>query len=115
MTELGRHNFVVEPHRRVKFKQGDLIGVYFPSQNPIPFTKGQTNCSHPTLYAHNIKTLNIGKIYAFRGKESGWNPCRIYSLYAEIVNTSKSFSLLRLESFNYILLFKIFPECMDME
>jgi hypothetical protein len=85
---LGSQDFLVPPDKRIKFHEGDLMGVYFPQQMPISFNKHDSNCSNPTLYVHDITNPVKWKAYAFRTHESGWNPCRIYSIYAVILNMS---------------------------
>ncbi len=84
----GIQNVVVSQDRRITFKEGDLIGVYFPSINPIPFSKNSSNCSSPILYLHKTRP-HLGRSYPFRQRQDGWNPCRIYSIHLQISNESK--------------------------
>ncbi len=88
VSTLGIQNVVLLPKSRIPFQEGDLIGVYFPSLNPIPFSKRSAECLQPILYLH-LTHPQLERTYPFRAREAGWNPCRIYSIHLRISNSSK--------------------------
>ena len=93
ISATGIQNVVVSPNSRIPFEEGDVIGVYFPSVNPIPFSKRTSNCSGPILYLH-MTHPQLRRTYPFREREDGWNPCRVYSIHLQISNSSKCHSTL---------------------
>ena len=88
ISATGIQNVVVSPNSRIPFEEGDVIGVYFPSVNPIPFSKRTSNCSGPILYLH-MTHPQLSRTYPFREREDGWNPCRVYSIHLQISNSSR--------------------------
>ena len=92
ISSTGIQNVVVSPSSRIPFEEGDVIGVYFPTLNPIPFSKRTSNCSGPLLYLH-MTHPQLRRSYPFREKEDGWNPCRIYSIHLQFSNSSKCYSV----------------------
>ncbi len=91
ISSTGIQNVVVSPGDRIPFEEGDVIGVYFPSLNPIPFSKRTSSCSAPILYLHMTRP-KLRKTYPFRERQDGWNPCRVYSIHLQISNTSEYLS-----------------------
>ena len=69
----------------IEVEDGDVIGFFFPGQSIIPFD-GSECYSRRTLYVKNPSrsSVKVGAYYTFRKKISGWNPCRNYSIVAQI-------------------------------
>lgn len=91
ISQPGSKHFVVPVKDQVHFRQGDLIGMYFEGANPIPFSKGPDyGCTAGAMYVQKPCDFSVCNSYVFRHKQDGWNPCRVYSISAHIVNQSKS-------------------------
>ena len=81
VTHTGVSHWMVTDDQQITFDLGDMIGLYFEDENPIPFSKHTANnCSHPTLFVREHGIPEVGSTYNFRTHRDGWNPCRIYSL-----------------------------------
>ncbi len=80
---LRAHSVALLPEQRVVVKRGDVIGVYFPQQNPIPWSA--TAChSSPQRYLYlqvsSFSHLSLGTDYMFSTALSENTACRLYSL-----------------------------------
>ena len=90
VTSVGVQN--ARASSPIAVRDGDVLGLYFPSQCIIPFSK--YDCAHEQSYAvyvmePNSRTLKIGTERKFSNDHHGGNPCRKYSLNAVISGTGR--------------------------
>ena len=70
----------------------DIIGIYFPEKNPIPFDKKTHDCDRDraAFYLRYPSSVRVGKTFDFTMiTSSKWFPCREYSMQAVIETGSK--------------------------
>ena len=65
----------------------DILGIYFPEKNPIPFDKKTSDCDrdNAVFYLRYPSSVRVGKTFDFTMMTSSkWFPCREYSMQAVI-------------------------------
>ena len=66
---------------RFTVKAGDVLGFYFPQQNPLPYDEAACFSQEDQLrYLYDPMDVTLGKAYQFKVAPLAWNPCREYSL-----------------------------------
>ena len=88
VNSSGHHMIALTRRTRIPFLAGDVLGMYFPQKNPVPFSK-RSSCHRNLLYLHNPCPFSRCRDFVFREQEPGWNPCRVYSISADIVQAGK--------------------------
>ena len=75
-------------------KEGDLLGVYFEESNPISFSTKSCNSAEERMRVQAEPEV-ISKDHAYYMMEPAlsFNPCREYSLQAEIGNKTGNYVL----------------------
>ncbi|KAK2168009.1 hypothetical protein LSH36_21g02016 [Paralvinella palmiformis] len=65
---------------------GDILGVYFPEKNPIPYTTKECYSLDEHLrYSYGLDDVPvIGRGYDFKIAPLNWSPCRKYHIQADI-------------------------------
>jgi len=90
---VGHNLFTLYPQDRIAVRRGDVIGIYFPKYNPVPWSAAPScppGAEH--LYKYNpygptsgISTPSAVQEITFERARTDWNPCRQYSLNATIM------------------------------
>ena len=88
LNTTGRADAVLTEDEWIPVEYGDTIGLYFLDTNPIPFTK-VSGCKKKMVYIHSPCDFSRCRDFVFRERETGWNPCRIYSVNAEFEKECK--------------------------
>ena len=82
-TELRFHEIVLQASEFIGVRSGDVLGLYFPSFNPIGWSAvpcGST--AQRYAYVRNPANVTVGSRFHFRSATSGRNACRYYSFAA---------------------------------
>lgn len=98
-TDLRFHEIVLHASEFIGVRAGDVLGLYFPSFNPIGLSAVPCG-SAKQRYAYVLNPVNVtvGSRFHFRSATSGHNACRYYS-FAALFGTSAFHSrLTRLRS-----------------
>lgn len=98
---VGHNLFTLYPSDRIAVQRGDVLGIYFPKYNPIPWSPapchGETN-QHLFKYNYNLfggqsqqRMSALGGVsrrreISFERAKTDWSPCRQYSLNATIMD-----------------------------
>ena len=81
------HNYVpINPAYRIHIEPGDVIGLYFPKYNPVPWSPTTCTGQNAHVFRRNPKNLQVGVEYKFSEAPKDWNPCRHYSINATVMN-----------------------------
>jgi len=85
---VGHNYFTLFPADRIPVRRGDVIGIYFPSYNPIPWTGVPCRVEGGEhLFKYNPFRLHMSaNEMTFERGSSDSNPCRKYSLNATIMD-----------------------------
>jgi len=82
------HNFIpLFPQDRIHARVDDVIGIYFPRYNPVPWVAspcrdGRGNAHY---FKYNPKHLTLNKTFIMDSAKLDWEPCRIYSVNATMM------------------------------
>ena len=86
---IGHTRFVLYPRDRIPVRRGDVVGIYFPKYNPIPWSTAQCRHGNEHLFKYNPygPTMSRSRVMemAFDNAMSDWNPCRHYSINATVM------------------------------
>jgi len=87
---IGHSRFTLYPRDRIRVRRGDVIGVYFPKYNPIPWSVAKCDRGNEHLYKYNpygpTMTRDSVVDVVFEKAMTDWNPCRHYSVNATVMN-----------------------------
>ena len=86
---IGHSRFTMFPRDRIAVRRGDVVGVYFPKYNPIPWSAAACNHDNEHLYKYNPygPTMRSRVVeVVFDRAMNDWNPCRHYSINATVMN-----------------------------
>jgi hypothetical protein len=96
---VGHNLFTLYPNDRIAVQRGDVLGIYFPKYNPIPWSPAQCRGGNDHLIKHNYnpyeygpsdgstsQTSNVPREITFELAKTDWYPCRHYSLNATIMD-----------------------------
>jgi len=82
-TELRFHEIVLQASELIGFRTGDVLGLYFPSFNPIGWSAVPCGgVKQRYAYVRNPVNVTVGSRFNFRSATSGRNACRYYSFAA---------------------------------
>jgi len=82
-TELRFHEIVLHASEFIGVRSGDVLGLYFPSFNPIGWSSVPCgNAAQRYVYVRNPVNVTVGSRFHFRSATSGRNACRYYSIAA---------------------------------
>ena len=88
---VGHSRFTLYPRDRIRVRRGDVIGIYFPKYNPIPWSVAKP-CGHDNrhLYKYNpygptMAQTSVVQV-VFEKAMTDWHSCRHYSVNATIMN-----------------------------
>ena len=82
----------VYPREKIQVLKGDVLGFYFPSSSVIPFD-GRECTDQRGLYVKSPRSTSVrpGANFSFRTMQSGWKPCRQYSLHVTVRTYGRNF------------------------
>lgn len=91
---VGHSLFTLYPNDRIAVQRGDVLGIYFPKYNPIPWSSADCHDGNEHLFKYNpngpssSKSQNntVPSEVTFNRAKTDWNPCRHYSLNATIMD-----------------------------
>ena len=112
---VGHNFFALYPADRIPVLRGDVLGIYFPSYNPIPWTSVPCRHGNEHLLRHVVRKqdgLAAEMSFEKRGRNS--NPCRRYSLNATIMDEygKLGFCMVYRTNFKILLIRPITSGCM---
>jgi len=82
-TELRFHEIVLKASEFIDVRSGDVLGLYFPSFNPIGWSAVPCGSAKQRYaYVRNPVNVTVGSRFHFRSATSGRNACRYYSFAA---------------------------------
>lgn len=87
---VGHSYFALYPKDRIPVRRGDVIGIFFPRYNPIPWSA--VECRHGNEHLYKYNPYSVSMIMAgerdvvFDTGREDWNPCRAYSVNASIMD-----------------------------
>ena len=84
---VGHNYFPLYPSHRIKVKAGDVVGLYFPKYNPIPWSATTCERGNDHIFRYNPRNVEIGREFRFEKSSSDWKPCRAYSINATLADT----------------------------
>jgi hypothetical protein len=89
----GYHAVQLDESNAIHFEAGDVIGLQFDDDNPVPYDLRQSCTSdEEVIYLtpfDKVTELHKGAVYAFKEKPDSWKACRMYSLYANFTGDGK--------------------------
>ena len=95
---IGHSYFALYPQDRIAVRRRDVIGIYFPRYNPIPWSTADCRHGNEHLYKYNpysvTMVLSGERDVVFDTGRQDWNPCRAYSVNATIMGQLGQYGLL---------------------
>jgi len=86
---IGHSYFALYPRDRIAVRRGDVIGIYFPRYNPIPWSTVDCRRGNAHLFKYNPYSVTMvlagQRDVVFDTGRQDWNPCRAYSVNATIM------------------------------
>ncbi len=87
------HNYVpLNPEFRIPMKKGDVIGLYFPRYNPIPWSEAECILGNEHRFWYNARNIEVGVLHTFQIANRDWTSCRHYSINATVMNITGIFN-----------------------
>lgn len=87
-SQVGTYNLTIN---ETMVKTGDVLGIYFPYKNPIPWNDFPCyEASELLRYVYEPSSVEVGQGFTFQSAPLAWNPCRHYSLQALICELGHS-------------------------
>jgi len=87
---IGHSYFALYPQDRIAVRRRDVIGIYFPRYNPIPWSTVECRHGNEHLYKYNpysvTMVLSGQRDVVFDTGRQDWNPCRAYSVNATVMD-----------------------------
>lgn len=81
----GQYALQLEGRQRIKVHPGDVVGLYLPRRNPVPFDHRDCITGDMSLVMRSPARMHVGEAYDFREiKPSKYLPCRDYSVQATV-------------------------------
>ena len=94
---IGHSYFALYPQDRIAVRRGDVIGIYFPRYNPIPWSSVECRHGNAHLYKYNPYSVTMilsgQRDVVFDTGRQDWNPCRAYSVNATIMDELGQYSV----------------------
>ena len=93
-TAEGSQNYAATDIGTVRVEQGDLIGILWLNENPVPYDQITCTDDNKIYYVHNVQSedqFSVGNIYTTQILSD--SDCRTYSVQVEI-QTSKLHAIL---------------------
>ena len=88
---VGYSFFPLRPDDRIKVLPGDILGLYFPKYNPIPWSSVQCANGNDHLFKYNpTRLLASGGTITFDQPARDWKPCRQYSFNCTLMEQAGS-------------------------
>lgn len=82
---VGPYSFQLLPRDRILIERNDVLGVYFPSHNPIPWEDfGSCDDKKKHLFQYYPMGVTVGQNSTFSKAADSWRPCRRYSFNASL-------------------------------
>ena len=91
---IGHSRFTLYPRDRIPVRRGDVIGIYFPKYNPVPWSVAECSHGNEHLYKYNpygptMARDSIADV-VFDRAMTDWNPCRQYSVNVTVMSDQGS-------------------------
>jgi len=87
---IGPSYFALYPQDRIPVRRGDVVGIYFPRYNPIPWSAVACRRGNEHLYKYNPYSVTMimsgERDVVFDTGRTDWKPCRAYSVNATIMD-----------------------------
>jgi len=94
---IGQSYFALYPRDRIAVRRGDVIGIYFPRYNPIPWSTVECRHGNEHLYKYNPYSVTMvmagERDVVFDTGREDWIPCRAYSVNATIMDQLGRYSV----------------------
>ena len=85
----------IKPEYRINIEPGDVIGIFFPKYNPVPWSPETCTGENAHVFRRNPKNLAVGVEYKFSEAPNDWNPCRRYSINATVMDREGTHTITR--------------------